>query len=405
MFLVDSVRRFSLDLNMGLSRVIHWGPLAALVIIFWVSLATVACNSMYWPPQGSWGAQVNLVAFLMISSSTLYHFMSALLVGPGHVPEGWAPLAESDRDMLQYCHTCAAFKAPRSHHCRKCGKCVQKMDHHCPWINNCVGHQNHGFFVGFLFSAVFGCAHASWILSMSIYYGLHRSWYAHYGTGHEPKVVLTLFTLIVYIFALGMAIGVVLAVGALLFFQIRSIIRNQTGIEDWIMEKAAYRLRGTSETMRNPYDLGLSANIRQVLNLGCRPSCDGIEWPLRAGAHKFDLTHEQILQKRDKRLRTREYRILLSFSGSWCPLWSMGFRVACQPPCADEPRIPLNVGDVVHVTRWKKHWLYGDKIQASPANTRVRGWFPRKCAVEVVEGRQAESDFSSHEKQNKKKQR
>ena len=95
-----------------------------------------------------------------------------------------------------------------------------KMDHHCPWINNCVGHFNHGHFVGFLASAVLGCAQASFVLSMTLYYGLNRSWYHYYGTGAEPKVTLTLTTLLVVMFALGLAIGVVLAVGALLYFQV-----------------------------------------------------------------------------------------------------------------------------------------------------------------------------------------
>ncbi len=132
---------------------------------------------------------------------------------------------------------------------------MMKMDHHCPWINTCVGHANHGHFIGFLFFAVVGCVQASFILAMSLYYGLNRSWYHYYGTGREPKVTLNLVTLIVVLFGLGLAIGVVLAVGALLFFQLRSVIRNQTGIEDWIMEKAAYRLRGTGDTFLNPYDL------------------------------------------------------------------------------------------------------------------------------------------------------
>ena len=66
------------------------------------------------------------------------------------------------------------------------------------------------------------------------------------------------------------------------------------------------------------------------------------------------LKHEQILQKQDKRQRTREYRVVSAYSGSWFPMWSMGFRVACKPPCTDEPRIPLEEGDKVLVTRWKK---------------------------------------------------
>ena len=130
-----------------------------------------------------------------------------------------------------------------------------KMDHHCPWINNCVGHFNHGHFVGFLTFAVLGCAQASFVLSMTLYYGLNRSWYHFYGTGEEPKVSLTLTTLLVVMFALGLAIGVVLAVGALLYFQMRSIWRNQTGIEDWILEKAEYRRRDSNEKFENPYYL------------------------------------------------------------------------------------------------------------------------------------------------------
>ena len=47
-----------------------------------------------------------------------------------------------------------------------------------------------------------------------------QSWYHYYGTGEEPKITLTLTTLLVVMFALGLAIGVVLAVGALLYFQV-----------------------------------------------------------------------------------------------------------------------------------------------------------------------------------------
>ena len=63
--------------------------------------------------------------------------------------------------------------------------------------------------------------------------------------GQEPIVVLTLWSLLAALFGLGLAIGVVIAVkliisnkneiiqmlqvGLLFFFQIRSILRNQTG--------------------------------------------------------------------------------------------------------------------------------------------------------------------------------
>lgn len=43
----------------------------------------------------------------------------------------------------------------------------------------------------------------------------------HHGTGREPVVVLTLTTLPLALLAIGMALGVVLAVGVLLYFQVR----------------------------------------------------------------------------------------------------------------------------------------------------------------------------------------
>ena len=67
-------------------------------------------------------------------------------------------------------------------------------------------------------------------------------------------------------FALGLAIGVVLAVGALLYFQLRAIWRNQTGIEDWIIEKANYRRKDTDETFLHPYDLVSYTRFLKIAN-------------------------------------------------------------------------------------------------------------------------------------------
>ena len=47
-----------------------------------------------------------------------------------------------------------------------------------------------------------------------------QSWYRYYGSGREPDVILTIWSLLIVMFALGLAIGVVLAVGALLYFQV-----------------------------------------------------------------------------------------------------------------------------------------------------------------------------------------
>ena len=364
--------------------------------------------------MSTWGGMANMTGFLAFSCLTTFHFFCAMCDGPGYLPLKWHPDNVSDEKYLQFCDTCQGYKAPRTHHCRKCGHCVMKMDHHCPWINNCVGHFNHGHFVGFLFFAVLGCAQATVTLTMTLYYGLNRSWYRYYGTGREPNVILTIWSLLIVMFALGLAIGVVLAVGALLYFQVRAIWRNQTGIEDWIIEKAEYRRRESKKKFMHPYHLGRWKNLRQVITATCIPDGDGIDWHLRDGGHKYDLTIEQLEQKADKRQRTREYQIIRQYSGSWFPLWGQGFAVACHPPCTDEPRISLLKDDVVKVTRWKKHWLYGDKVfkdlngggdtksslkNVAHLNTthpnnqsnlsisigrRSRGWFPRKCAVELI---------------------
>ena len=45
------------------------------------------------------------------------------------------------------------------------------------------------------------------------------------------------------LFALGLAIGVVVGVGILLVSHLRGILKNQTGVEDWVREKADFRHR------------------------------------------------------------------------------------------------------------------------------------------------------------------
>lgn len=140
--------------TMGLSRILHWGPMVAIGIIKWVSLTTVYCSTMWWPPADSLGGFLFLSGFLLFAGLTMFHFLSAMVDGPGYLPLGWSPKQGSKEEWeecLQWCVECQGYKAPRAHHCRKCGRCVQKMDHHCPWINNCVGEWNQKYFLQFLF--------------------------------------------------------------------------------------------------------------------------------------------------------------------------------------------------------------------------------------------------------------
>ena len=62
--------------------------------------------------------------------------------------------------------------------------------------------------------------------------------------------------------------------------QFKAILKNQTGIEDWIKEKADFRLRHSGKKFQWPYDLGRKENMNQVLGFSCRPHGDGISWKL-----------------------------------------------------------------------------------------------------------------------------
>ncbi|XP_071442444.1 palmitoyltransferase ZDHHC6 [Hetaerina americana] len=379
-----------------LKRLCHFGPLTALGIIKSISFMAVHCCSMWWPPSASLAGSINVGCFLIFSALTIYNFLSSIYEGPGFLPIGWKPEVEEDTEFLQYCGVCEGFKAPRAHHCRKCGRCVLKMDHHCPWINNCVGHRNHAHFAAFLLFATCGCFHAAIIFSCSLIRAFNRDWYLYYGNPEEPIVLMTPYTLVFCLFCLGLSIGVAVVVGMLFCFQLRSMWRNQTGIEDWIVEKAHHRRRDGSTKFTFPYNLGWKKNLCQVISFSCEPVGDGIVWPVLDECDQYVLTREQIEQKQEKRERTRRYLVMEDYSGSWFPI-SKGLSVCCRPPLTDEPRIRISKGDTILVTRWKVYWLFGEKedeLDAAGAKgevgrkggNRMRGWFPRCCVVEVING-------------------
>lgn len=170
----------------------------------------------------------------------------------------------------------------------------------------------------------------------------------------QSQVRLGIYSLIFSVFNIGLGIGVIIAVGMLLYFQIRAVLRNRTGIEDWILEKAKYRRMTTNETFVYPYDLGYWENLKQVLNWSCAPIGNGIDWPVVDGCDQYTLTREQLEQKKEKKKRAGYYMIAKEATGSWFPFYSQGFRVACCIPITDESRIKLSPGDQVRVTRWRR---------------------------------------------------
>ncbi len=171
-------------------------------------------------------------------------------------------------------------------------------------------------------------------------------------------------------------------------------MRNQTGIENWILRKARDRSHRRAQTFIYPYDLGFKENLRQVFNwretfnvIG-----DGLTWPVRSGTDEYALTREQLEQKKEKRQRTVRYEVIKSYKGSFFTL-RYGLRTCICIPCSDEFRMPIEKGDYILVTRWERYWLYGERVIANDMNKnegttnrrprRPRGWFPRSCVYEA----------------------
>ncbi|OQV23169.1 Palmitoyltransferase ZDHHC6 [Hypsibius exemplaris] len=384
-------------------RLLYWGTLLAQFLITGISVTFLYCDTYFWPVttiRGAidWLAFLHLFVFCASSALTQYNFLMAIFVGPGYVPENWVPEEEEHRGYLQYCLICEGYKAPRAHHCRTCKRCVQKMEHHCPWINNCVGHRNHAYFLRFLFFATCGCLHAMVVLLIVVLkvlnfvftdYHYNRrvaqskmsNWMRLFNF-QPPPVFFTLPGLLWIVMTIGFALGVVLAVGALFVIQLRIILKNETSIESWILNKASYYMREEAKTaeteeeehgkkterkirFENPYHLGWWQNAKQVfLNSTHNPVGNGIWWTVRPDCDQFTLTKEQLRQKQFKQEASVDFLIHQNYSGRIFPLFSQGCR---------------------------KHWLYGSRVKvvrdddddaatSSPERRDEKGWFPRRVA-------------------------
>ena len=284
--------------------------------------------------------------------------------------------------------------------------------------------------------------------------------YYIYNDIDAPLVQLGVWAFVTCMFASGLAIGVVIAVGLLFIMEFKAVLRNRTGIEDWIVEKANDRLEniflvdqqrleqikqerrddakgealpesGTSSspspspsppTFLFPYDLGWRENTLQVINWKLQPVGDGLYWPVRSECDQYTLTREQLMQKAEKRDRTVVYHAVRRYGGSFFPI-SFGPRALWGIPCTDEHRLPLEEGEEVRVTRWKHHWLYGEKSGATSSTSSTsltttsraarngvgggsrngsvrgakriegeKGWFPRLCVTEICDGNENGSD-------------
>lgn len=370
-------------------RIFHWGPLLTISLVCYIFYWTLYTMSICWPWRTLQGA-VHHVLFIGNVFLICINYFHAMFHGPGFVPLGWSPAKSKDQKYLQYCNVCQGFKAPRAHHCRSCGHCVMKMDHHCPWINSCVGHENHATFTRFVFHAPLGCAVACIYQSYFLYKMLFSTTYSAQ-THYFLRSFQSAFMLFM---SVGLSLGVALSVSVLLFYQVRSIIRNRTMVEDWILDKADYRHECEQlPPYVYPYDLGWKQNCMQVFLLSWYAKGDGITWTVRDGCDQYTLTKEQIILKQRKKERSRLYSCRKNFSGSRFTC-RFGVCVCLSFPSIFEDRLPVSRGDTVLVSRVHSRWLYGEKQLASSSKSHKsgaangvarrpagpKGWFPKPCA-------------------------
>ncbi|KAI3383267.1 hypothetical protein SNEBB_010495 [Seison nebaliae] len=360
-------------------RLLHFGPLLALFVIGIVTFGTINISLHLFAPKYSLINFVNLAVFVTWPTLILYHFFYSIFMGPGYVPPNWSPNKMEEVEYVQYCRKCKSYKAPRSHHCRKCKKCVMKMDHHCPWINNCVGYRNQSSFFFFTLFCPVGCFHATLILTYGLYCALF-----HY-------IYMTINMFLISIFSLTFALAVTIAVSVLFYFQLKTLLTNETGIEQYIRMKAEERER--TDDYENPYDLQSKLlNIREVIDYNDGGDCgtrgNGLFYATRFGYDNYSMSREQIAQKVDKKERSVEYKIIYNYSGSWLPITAGCGALFCIP-FSDEYRLPVKKNETILVSRWLKYWLYGYIVIDSNGkhingSIRRKGWIPRSVIYETI---------------------
>lgn len=128
------------------------GPILIIALIGLVSMVTYAYFILFLPKlsyiYGPTSCLLITCYALILVYCIFFNYIMSIIRGPGLPPNS---------PNFPRCNKCKDYKPLRAHHCSICNRCVLKMDHHCPWINNCVGHQNHRYFLLFLFYLTLGC--------------------------------------------------------------------------------------------------------------------------------------------------------------------------------------------------------------------------------------------------------
>jgi len=205
---------------------------------------------------------------VLILINILYFHMKTCCVDPGAPPQTESPsqlkldLEEGDElvreGKVRYCDKCMTYKPPRCHHCSMCNRCVLKMDHHCPWINQCVGFYNYRYFLLFLMWLLVGCLFiviTYWPIFISIT-----------SMGVESRYFVDLdlngrhMTLFAWVIGCAISISVLILGG----FHLYLVTSNLTTLEFQSKFTERALMHPFGKVPRNVYNLGWSANMRQV---------------------------------------------------------------------------------------------------------------------------------------------
>ena len=269
-----------------------------------------------------WNA-ASLVAAHAIIGLQVASFVRCQLTPPGTVSAEWQRQAAAGLEPSESCKRSGLLQPARGRFVAHDGKVVLGLDHYCFWLGQTIGLRNRKYFVLFLMYScalsAFGGVHAAHELFVGLpgrlpaeiadlsQDGVWRKVIQGLGApgGHMMPVPMQglhgVPVLLMRIFvaasggAAGAEIGYCLAV--MLTCVVDLVATVLLGLFGGWHVYMVLRNRTTVEPDEKKYDVGLVANVRQVMGRdaalwllpleGAGPTVDGIHWPLNP--RRFDL--------------------------------------------------------------------------------------------------------------------